>query len=111
MTPQTLTSDDPGLYERGNVVWHSSDEGGLPDVGISVGLGEGRMLYAGEVADATLAQAGPDFTDSPSSWALVIFGQNSTNVIAHCPCSDAAQRFVEEIATLVRNVAGERAAA
>lgn len=102
MTREIVTSDDPALYERGNVVWHSTEDGGLPDVGISVGLGDGRMLYAGEVADATLAQAGADFADAPSSWALVIFGQNSTNVIAHCPCSDAAQQFVEEIAALVR---------
>ena len=40
--------NDEQLYQRGALVAHSSDGGGLPDVGISVGLGGGRMLYAGE---------------------------------------------------------------
>ena len=43
----TLELGDPRLYERGMSVAHSSDDGGLPDIGKSVGLG-GAMLYAGE---------------------------------------------------------------
>lgn len=32
----------------GCVVWHSSEEDGAPDVGITVGLGNGKMLWLGE---------------------------------------------------------------
>lgn len=37
------------MYERGKLVEHTSNPGGFPDVGISVGLGNGTMLYAGEI--------------------------------------------------------------
>ena len=43
-----LNDSSPRLYERGLLVAHSSDDEGSPDVGISVGLGAGQMLYAGE---------------------------------------------------------------
>lgn len=43
-----ITESDDRMYERGVTVAHSSDVGGYPDVGKSVGLGSDRMLYAGE---------------------------------------------------------------
>ncbi|MEO1687862.1 MAG: hypothetical protein AAFU61_08155 [Pseudomonadota bacterium] len=39
---------DARPYQRGVTTAHSSDESGMPDVGISVGLGDGSMLYVGE---------------------------------------------------------------
>lgn len=35
----------------GQVQWHSSEEDGGPDVGILVGLGDGKALWLGEIAD------------------------------------------------------------
>lgn len=37
--------------ERGAVTWHSSDEDSGPDVGLSMGLGDGKLLWVGEVPD------------------------------------------------------------
>ncbi|NII59806.1 hypothetical protein [Sphingomonas aerolata] len=36
------------MTQPGYVVWHSSEEDGGPDVGITVGLGDGKMLWVGE---------------------------------------------------------------
>jgi hypothetical protein len=52
-TDQVEDGNDDRLYERGFVVAHCSDVGGIPDVGISVGLGGGKMLYVGDTAKSS----------------------------------------------------------
>lgn len=53
MTNQIIIHDnDKRMYERGLPVAHSSDGEGMPDVGTSLGLGNGAMLYLGERPDA-----------------------------------------------------------
>lgn len=47
------TQDDEALVaereaEAGFVVWHSSEEDGGPDVGITIGLGSGKVMWIGE---------------------------------------------------------------
>lgn len=44
-----LDGGSPELYEAGVHVAHSSSGDGIGDVGVSVGLGHGLMLYVGEV--------------------------------------------------------------
>lgn len=66
-----LHDNDARLYERGVTVAHSSDGDGMPDVGTSIGLGSGRMLYLGEVP----GRAG---------WSLCIYSQSGPTLdIAH----------------------------
>ena len=36
------------MSQPGRVTWHSSEEDGGPDVGLTVGLGDGKMLWIGE---------------------------------------------------------------
>lgn len=50
-------ADDP-LCEAGKVTWHVSEEGGGPDVGISIGLGNGRQLWIGELLDSESSGVG-----------------------------------------------------
>lgn len=38
--------------EAGRVAWYTSEIDGGPDVGISVGLGSGKVLWLGERSDA-----------------------------------------------------------
>jgi len=45
---QAVTVAEETMTRPGYVVWHSSEEEGGPDVGITVGLGEGKMLWVGE---------------------------------------------------------------
>ena len=59
-----LDGNSKELYERGRLVAHSSDGDGMPDVGMSIGLGNGSMLYAGEAPGR-------------SGWSLVIYNQHS----------------------------------
>lgn len=42
------TSDE---FKPGYVVWHSSEEDGGPDVGLTIGLGNGKLLWIGERCD------------------------------------------------------------
>lgn len=46
---EQIDERSPRLYERGLVVAHSSTDDGMPDVGMSVGLGNNMMLYAGDL--------------------------------------------------------------
>lgn len=45
---QAVTVAQEAMTRPGYVVWHSSEEDGGPDVGITVGLGDGKMLWVGE---------------------------------------------------------------
>lgn len=45
---QALDSDEPKI---GQVQWHCSEADGGPDVGILLGLSEGKMLWVGEMLD------------------------------------------------------------
>ena len=41
----TTSADRLAEDTLGHVIWHSSEEDGAPDVGLSLGLGDGRLLY------------------------------------------------------------------
>ncbi len=45
---QAVTVAQETMTRPGYVVWHSSEEDGGPDVGLTIGLGGGKMLWAGE---------------------------------------------------------------
>ena len=83
---------DVDIYERGLVVWHSSDEDGSgPDVGISVGLGD-VAIYAGEVP----GQPGP--------WSLCIYRKNGPRAdLAGTVSGEDAVYLIERIGIAVRS--------
>ncbi len=85
--------DGETMYEAGVVAWHSSDEdGGGPDVGISVGLG-GMMLYAGEAPGLK----GP--------WSLVLYPTSGDRiVIAETVEQEAARDMIDMLGA--RNTRG-----
>lgn len=68
----TLEDDDPRMYQRGMSVAHSCDEDGIPDVGLSIGLGGGAMLYLGE-------------KPGKPAWCLCIYQKDGPTIeIAEC---------------------------
>ena len=78
------------MYDRGVVVYHTSDEdGGSPDVGISVGLGGGVMLYAGEV-------------QGPRKWSVVLYTLGGRIDVAECLDRDAAVEMVKLLGAALR---------
>jgi len=54
----------------GTLTWHSSGEDEGPDVGLELGLGGGRTLYVGELADATVREAGYEPGGAP--WWIAV---------------------------------------
>ena len=88
----TITDgNDPKLYERGLTVAHSSDDSGLPDVGLSVGLGNDLMLYVGDVARG-------------KGVGIRIWGRkkDSEIVVGEVTDFEAAKEMVEAIAFALR---------
>jgi hypothetical protein len=90
----------PG-YDRGTVLWHSSEEDGGPDVGIQVGLGEGWTLYFGELAEATLEDHGIG-EELRASWWAVLWGPKTERVLGAVPDTYEAREAAEEIAARLR---------
>ena len=87
----TLSSDSPQLYERGRLVAHSSDESGIADVGLSIGLGNGWMLFLGDCFPGSI----------DSGWGLKLYGQTESHLIAEGiegEKAEAARDMIERIA-------------
>lgn len=79
------------MYERGRVVAHSSDESGIPDVGLSVGLGNGQMLYVGDVPGVPAVGV-----------KIYGTGNKATRTIGHLSDFDRAKELVELIGASLR---------
>lgn len=74
------------MYERGVLTAHTSDEdSGIPDVGLSVGLGDGAMLYVGDIPN-------------PGGCGLKIYTQERSIEVADHIDFDAGKEAVEMIA-------------
>jgi len=51
--PVVEPSDEAG----GAISWHATEEGGLPDVGVEINLGDDRTLWLGEMPDSAIEEA------------------------------------------------------
>jgi len=71
--------------EIGEVQWHSSEEGGGPDVGILMGLGNGRHLWLGELLDGDGGGVG-----------FIVYGPDRKEVVARLGEYDEVREVVEE---------------
>lgn len=87
----------------GDVTWLSSgpDEG--PDCGLSVSLGHGVSIFAGELADQTVADSGVDPKEFTSvGWWIGIEAGDSLSVVAAVADREEAQRMIEAISGALR---------
>lgn len=96
-----VTGDGGPGYDRGSVLWHSSEEDGGPDCGIQVGLGGGYSLYFGELADRTLEEHGVEPV-SPSGWWAKLYGPGEGWIIGPIADRYVAKEALEHIAGRVR---------
>lgn len=83
----------------GQVTWHSSGPGNGPDVGVSLGLGAGRMLWVGELAAQTLLDAG--ISNPALGWWVAIFGPKDCKPIAPVHDREAAGELLEHLAQVI----------
>lgn len=89
----------PSVNEIGAVVWHSSEEGAGPDVGLSLDLGGGWSLWAGEMPDSTLSEH--DVGDLADGWWLVLYGPKETIVAGRLVDQYIGQNFIDQLAALL----------
>ncbi len=78
------------LVQMGNICWHSSEEDGGPDVGISLGLGDG-MLFVGEVPGLI------------GGWSMAYYPAVGDRVdIAETVNPEEARDILEKLALVIR---------
>lgn len=86
----------------GGITWHSSEDDGGPDVGLSVYLGPDDRLWAGEVTRKAFDDNnGAAHFDSDGGWFLLRYHGNDTQLIAKFGAAEDAREFIEQIASWV----------
>lgn len=91
------------LYAHGKVTWHSSDEDSGPDVGLSIGLGDGRMLWVGEVSKSKIAEIeGAVELGGDGGWWIVVYGQNESTVVGKCVSAESARVMFDWLEAALR---------
>lgn len=83
---ETADGEMVDLYERGRLVGHGSESDGCDaDVGVSIGLGDSRMIWMGEISsdlhEEAREQADHDDIGSDSGWWIVLFGKDSKDTV------------------------------
>jgi len=93
----------------GGVTWHSSEEDGGPDVGISVYLAPDDRLWCGEISRRLFeGHDGSAHFDSDGGAFIVRFNGKDTTLIAKCADLDTGREFVEQVAAWVRATPSSR---
>lgn len=99
MPESLITVDDPRLTEAGFLCWHSSDPDGGPDVGISMGLGQGRMLWAGEISRSRHAEGGEEVAalGCDGGWWILLYGSLEVTIVGKAVDAESAREMIEAI--------------
>lgn len=85
------------LSLRGEVNWHSSDEDSGPDLGMSVGIGNGKWLYVGEISRDLHDEGGEEAAalGDDMGWWLVLYPEQI--VMGRFVGQTEAQTFVDNL--------------
>lgn len=95
--------------ELGKIFWHCSDEDSGPDVGRSLGLGNGRSLWFGDITEARYEDAGPEAAalgTSCGTW-IILYGPaaNETVVLGKAIDGYVGEDALSTIAAAIRTAA------
>lgn len=107
--PDTGKGDLSAAPERevpfGHVGWACSDEDGGPDVGIFLGLGNGAMLWCGDITSNLYDDERPDIEQlgDESGWWIILYTKDSARVLGKTHDRYLAQDIFDEIAALLRS--------
>lgn len=80
----------------GTLTWHSSEDEGGPDCGLELGLGGGRTLYVGELADATIRGAGQEPAGT-GWWVAVTSDVDGIALVGPVMDTDVAREMVDRL--------------
>lgn len=94
-----MNEDD--YYERGKIVWHSTGEDEGPVVGMSLGLGDGRAMWVGEITRSAWQGGGEAVAalGSDGGWWLMVYPDHQP--LAKFADAEMAQNFFYLIAGLM----------
>ena len=83
--------------EFGKITWHSSEEDGGPDVGMMLGLGDGRALWVGEITRHEHEEGGEAVAalGSDGGWWLATYP--GPEVLAKFADSETAREFFDRL--------------
>ncbi len=105
MSKKRKTLEMPEPKGPGDVVWHSSEEGGRPDVGYHIGLPGGASLWIGEVARAEW----DDFDEDEQAlgndggwWMIVYAADGRRHVLGRSPSWPIVCEAVDALAAALR---------
>lgn len=84
----------------GAVTWLSSDGESGPDVGMSIGLGDGRSLWVGEISRDLWEDGGEDVAGlgDDFGWWLILYGPNACEVLGKFVTADSARQMMDALA-------------
>ena len=91
------TNVERDMDTRGRVTWLSSGEGEGPDVGLTLGLGNGVSFYIGDLDDTTLAESGIDLAVYPNVWWVAIYTRTGVSVIGPVADSEVAREAFDHL--------------
>jgi hypothetical protein len=102
------TNEEARMTELGRIAWHSSDEDSGPDVGVSLGLGNGSMLWVGEISRALHSEGGEGVAalGNDAGWWAVLYPDQT--VLARFVDSCAAQEFIDRIQSAMSRACGAK---
>lgn len=96
-------SEDHEDTSIGGITWHSSEEDGGPDVGVSVYLGEGRRLWCGEVSRSLFEECdGAEWFPNDMGCFLVYYDP-APRLLAKVGDYDQAREFIDVLAMVARD--------
>lgn len=108
MTKHTPVDDELDRTKRGLLMWHCSEEDGGPDVGRSIGLGDGMSIWFGEISNSLHAEAGEDASelgDSSGTW-IILFSPDDAKVIGKAVDGYIGEDFLTAIAAAIAKAEG-----
>lgn len=88
--------------EIGKITWHSTEDDGGPDVGISMALSGGKELWCGEITNASYRDSGAQALGSDGGWWIILYEKDSHIVVGKCIEEEPAHRLFEALAASIR---------
>lgn len=90
--------------EFGRVTWHCSEEDSGPDVGLSLGLGDGRILWVGEISNSAHEEiSGAAALGNHFGWWLIAYTPEC-EVLGKFVNAEAARTFIDSLAEAMNGV-------
>ena len=97
--------NDEDESKLGHVIWHSTDEDSGPDVGISIGMGDGKSLWIGEITDHRWQELDEEQKtatgNTGNGWWMMVYPDCVP--IARFVDAESARQFADRVEELIKS--------